>query len=144
MSGFPWLSDAVEGSTSGVFSLHRETKFIIGFDFAVTVSSPAFSCVLFDITPEPSVELKMDTVEQTQKMIISCEMSLGQFVCDLVFGVKVFGIQIDSIEQPIKSNSVGSGNMSHCRASSLHNHLDHCFVVFKHIQQSFFVRRNDV
>ena len=55
-----------------------------------------------------------------------------------VFGVYVFdldfGVQIDSIEQPIKSNSVGSGNMSHCRASSLYNHLDHCFVVFKHIQ----------
>ena len=31
---FPVLSDAVEDSTSGVLSLHRETKFIIGFDFA--------------------------------------------------------------------------------------------------------------
>ena len=40
MSGFLRLSDAVEGSTSGVLSLHRETKFIIGFDFAVTLSSP--------------------------------------------------------------------------------------------------------
>ena len=60
-----------------------------------------------------------------QKMIpfITCEISLGQYVCELVFGVNVFdldfGVQIDSIEQPIKSNSVGSGNMSHCRASSL-------------------------
>ena len=27
---------AIEASTSGVLSLHRETKFIIGFDFAVT------------------------------------------------------------------------------------------------------------
>ena len=55
----------------------------------------------------------------------------------MVFGVNVFdldlGVQIDSIEQPIKSNSVGSGNMSHCRASSLYDHLDHCFVVLKHI-----------
>ena len=62
----------------------------------------------------------MDNVEQTQKMIpfITCKISLGQYVCELVFGVNVlgFGIQIDSIEQPIKSNSVGSGNMSHCRA----------------------------
>ena len=40
MSGFHWLSDAVEGSTSGLLSLHRETKFIIGRDFAVTRSSP--------------------------------------------------------------------------------------------------------
>ena len=31
--------------------------------------------------------------------------------------------------------------MSHCRASSLHDHLDHCFVVFKDIQHSFLTRR---
>ena len=61
---------------------------------------------------------------------ITCEVSLGQYVCKLVFGVNVFDldfrVQIDSIEQPIKSNSVGSGNMSHCRASSLYDHLDVC------------------
>ena len=67
----------------------------------------------------------MADVEQTQKMIpfIKCEISLCQYVCELVLGVNVFdldfGVQIDSIEQPIKGNSVGSGNMSHCRASSL-------------------------
>ena len=33
----PELSDAVEENTSGFLSLHRETKFIIGFDFAVTL-----------------------------------------------------------------------------------------------------------
>ena len=49
-----------------------------------------------------------------------------------------------SDNQPIKSNSVGSGYVSHCRASSLYDHLDHCFVVFKHIQQSFLTRRIDV
>ena len=62
----------------------------------------------------------MACVNQTQKMIpfITCEIPLGQYVCELVFGVNVFdldlGVQIDSIEQPIKSNSVGSGNMFHC------------------------------
>ena len=34
--------------------------------------------------------------------------------------------------------------MSLCRASSLSDHLDHCFVVFKHIQQSFMMSRFDV
>ena len=59
----------------------------------------------------------MAHVEQTQKMIplITCENSLCQYVCELVFGVNVFdldlGVQIDSIKQPIKSNSVGSGNL---------------------------------
>ena len=62
----------------------------------------------------------------------------GEDVCELVFGVDVFdldfGVQIDSIEQPIKSNSVGSGNVSHGRTSALKNHLDHSFIVLKHIQ----------
>ena len=67
----------------------------------------------------------MADVEQTQKVFpfVTCEISLGQHVCELDFGVNVFdldlGVQMDSIEQPIKSNSVGSGNVSHCRASSL-------------------------
>ena len=42
--------------------------------------------------------------KKTQKMIpfITCEISLGQYVCELVLGVNVFvldfGVQIDSIE----------------------------------------------
>ena len=36
----------------------------------------------------------------------------------LVFGVDILdlnlGVQIDSVKRPIKRNSVGSGNMSHC------------------------------
>ena len=77
----------------------------------------------------------MDNVEQTQKMIafVTCEISLGYYVCELVSGVDVFDldflVHIDSIEQPIKSNSVGSGNVSHCGTSSLQNHFDHCFII---------------
>ena len=58
--------------------------------------------------------------EQTQKMIpfITCEVSLCQYVFELVLGVNVFdsdlGVQIDSVKPPIKSNSRCSGNMSHC------------------------------
>ena len=72
----------------------------------------------------------MADVEQRQKMIpfITCEVSLYQHVCELVLGVNVFeldlGVQVDSIKQPVKSNSVGSGNMSYCRASSLYDHLE--------------------
>ena len=85
----------------------------------------------------------MAGIKQAQQMIpfIACEIVLSQYVCELVFGVDVcdldFGIQIDSIEQPIKSNSVGLGNMSHCGTPSFDDHLAHCFVVLKHIQQSF-------
>ena len=49
MSGFP---------VAGVLSLHRETKFIIGADFVLTLSSLESSCVLFDSTSELFVELK--------------------------------------------------------------------------------------
>ena len=89
----------------------------------------------------------MTDIEQTQQMIplVTCEISLGQYVCELVFGVNVFnldlGVQIDSIEQPIKSNSLGSGNVSHCGASFFNDHIDHCFVVFKDVQQSFLTAR---
>ena len=61
----------------------------------------------------------MANIEQGQQMIpfITCEIPLCQDVCDLVLGVDAFdldfGVQINSIEQPIKSNSVGPGNMSH-------------------------------
>ena len=88
-----------------------------------------FTCIVlrsFRHHFKTSGRTELANVEQTQKMIpfITCQISLGQYVCELVFGVNVFdldlGVQIDSIEHPIKSNSVGSGDMSHCRASSLY------------------------
>ena len=95
---------------------------------------------------------EMANVKQTQEKIpfITCEISLGPvclrvgFWCQCIWFGFWSPIQVDSIKQPIMSNSVGSGNMSHCRTPSLYNHLDHCFVVFKHIQQSFLMRRIDV
>ena len=137
-------------STSGSLPRHLDTKFVIGFDFAVTLSSPESSCVLFDITSRQVVDLKWLMLNKHKKMVplITCEISLCQSVCELVFGANVFdldlGVQIDSIKQPIKSNSVGSGNMSHCRTPSFNDHLDHCFVVLKDIQQSFLTRRMHV
>ena len=50
-----------------VLTLHRETKFIIGFDFAVTLSSPESFCVLFDITSEHSVELKWQMLNKHKR-----------------------------------------------------------------------------
>ena len=65
-----------------------------------------------------AVELKMANIKQSQQMIpfITCEIPFCQDVCELVFGVGIFdwdfGVQINSIEQPVKSNSVSSGNVS--------------------------------
>ena len=45
-------------------------------------------------------------------------------------------------KKKIRRNSLGSGNMSHCKASSLYGHVDHYFVLFKEIQQSFLTRKS--
>ena len=69
---------------------------------------------------------------------IACEILLCQDVCKLVLGVDVFdldlGDRINSIEQPIESNSVSSGDVSHCRTSAFHNHFNYSFIVVKHKQ----------
>ena len=93
------LSDAEDDRVEGSLAI----RFIIGLDFAVTLSSPDSFCVLFDITSE-LCRTEMANVKQTQKMIpfITCEISFGQYVSDLVVGVNVFdlefGVQIDSIK----------------------------------------------
>ena len=61
------LSDATEHSTTGVLSLHRETKFIIGFDFAVTLSLPESFCVLFRHHLRTLCRTVMAKVKQTKK-----------------------------------------------------------------------------
>ena len=55
---FPGFSDAVEASTVGSLTRHLDTEFVIGFDFSVALSSPASSCVLFDIALTLLMELK--------------------------------------------------------------------------------------
>ena len=49
--------------------------------------------------------------------------------------------QVDSVEQPIKRNSVGSGHVSHCRTSSFDSHVDDSFVVFKNVQLRLALKR---
>ena len=65
-------------------------------------------------------------------LLITCEISLCHNVCELVLGVDVSDlnhwIQIDS-KQPVKSNSVGSGHVSHRWTSAFDDRSDHCFVV---------------
>ena len=59
LRGMFWLSDLVFiGLSDAVEARHLDTKFIIGFDFAMTLSSPASSCVLFDIALRLLMELK--------------------------------------------------------------------------------------
>ena len=74
---------------------------------------------------------EMHDVEPTKKMIplVTRGAPFGQHMSELVFGVNIldlnFWFQIDSVEQPIKRNPVGSGHVSHCWTSSFDDHLDH-------------------
>ena len=67
--------------------------------------------------------------------LITCEISCGQHVCELVFGVNIkdldLGVPIGSVKQPSSRNSVSSWNVSHCWTSSLNDHIHHSFVILK-------------
>ena len=82
-----------------------------------------------------------------KKMIplITCKITFGPHVSKLVFGVNILDLdlwfQVDSVEQPIKRNSVGCRLVPHCWTSSFENHLDDSFVVFKNVQKSLASRR---
>ena len=76
-------------------------------------------------------------IEQMEKTVplITWEVALCQYVCELVFGVVMFdldfGIEVDSVTQPIWRDLRGSCYVSHHRTPSFDDHLDHCLVVFK-------------
>ena len=76
----------------------------------------------------------------------TCEIPFSQHVCELVFGVNVpylnLGVQINPIKQPIQSNSVGSGNMSHWWTSAFDDHVDHCLAIFKNCTAALHIGRN--
>ena len=76
---------------------------------------------------------------------ITCEIALCQYVSELVFGVNIFdldfGVQVDPVKQPIKSDSVTSRHMSHRGSSCFNYHLDHGFVVLIDVQLRFILRR---
>ena len=53
----------------------------------------------------------------------------------------IVGFQIDSVEQPINDNSVGSGHVSHRWTSSFDNHFDDSFSVSKNVQLELILTR---
>ena len=65
---------------------------------------------------------------------VTRKTQFGWHVSKLVFGVNIFDLdlwlQVSSVEQPIKRNSVGSRHMPHCWTSSFDNHLDDSFFFF--------------
>ena len=73
----------------------------------------------------------MTDVEQMKKIVplIACEIPFCHYVCKLVFGVDILdlnlGIQINSVKQLVKSNSVGFGYVSHCWTSAFDDQFNH-------------------
>ena len=90
----------------------------------------------------------MADVEQMKKIVpfVTCEVSICQFVCELISGINILDldlcVQVDSVKQPMKSSSVGSGYMSHCWTSAFDDHFNHGFVILKHVQKSIGRRKN--
>ena len=87
-----------------------------------------------DITSRQLVELKWLMLNKNKRWFHSSRaklplvsMSASWFLSIDVFDLDL-GIQINRVKQPIQSNPVGPRKKSHCRASSLYGHLDHCFV----------------
>ena len=79
-------------------------------------------------------------VEKMQQIVplITREAAFCQNVCELIrcFDTHylILRVQLSSVNQPIKRNSVGSRHMSHRGTSSLDDHLYHSFVVFENVQ----------
>ena len=130
---------------------------IVGFSFALgEPSCEVASWPLFDMAfcfPTWSLERKSQIwlQENIEKLIMLNtgrrwfhwsreKTSFGKNVGWLVFDLDL-GFQIDSVEQPIRRNSVGSWHVSHGWTSSFDDHLDHSFVVFKNAQLRLALRR---
>ena len=69
---------------------------------------------------------------------VESECAFDQYVCELVSGVDIFDldlrVKVNPVNQPMEVNAMSSGNMSHCRARAIDDHLDHCIVVLKNQQ----------
>ena len=69
----------------------------------------------FSTSPRATSRAEMADVEQTQKMVplITCEIALCQYVCELVLGVNVFdldfGVQVDSVKSTNQAKLCGFG-----------------------------------
>ena len=94
-------------------------------------------CFLSEIEKATGKHREIHKVHQVEDLSHSSRIKLSLVGMSVIcfFGVNEFdldlGVQIDSVEWPIKSNSVGSWHVSHRRISVLNNHFDHSFVVFK-------------
>ena len=139
-SSFTWLFEALE-SCGGIFFVLRrflDTKlFGLGFDTdepSLAVLSGALLDMTLCLLCSKEIGCKKHRenldVQQSKMMVpfITCKTTFGQHVN--IFDLD-FGVQIVSVKQPIKRNSVGSWHVSHRWTSVFDDHFDHCIVLQK-------------
>ena len=108
----PGIPDALELGMVEDLPTVIDTTVIIGFDLAITLSCcPSPSCNLFDTDIGQRVS-KQQTELRLRRLLHSSRVKFPFVnVCELVFGVDVFHldlrVQADPVKQPIKCNSVG-------------------------------------
>ena len=99
-----------------------------------SVSSPESFCVLFDITSEQSVELKWLMLNKPKRWFHSSRVKLP------LVSMSASWFLVSMYLTRITAEGQLCGSWKHVS----YNNLEYCFVVFKHIQQSFLMRELDV
>ena len=60
-------------------------------------------------------------------------MSASGFLVSMYL-IWIFGVQIDSVKQPIERNTASSGNVSHRQTFAFYDYLEYCLVVFENVK----------
>ena len=123
-----------------ICSPNSARRFITSLDFAVTHSSPKSCWDHFTIVSEQTVELKWP-IWTNNKWFHSQRVKFPPVKQSTSsFLVSMYLIWIILEFRLFRSNNQSSATLwvlettSHCRTPSFNDHLDHCFIVLKHIQ----------
>ena len=143
----PGLLDAIGLFTDEELVRTQMTKFVaVGLDFATILFSSFCSCIIFAILPVKLIKLKFLAQQRELKWLMLnkwrrlfhssrvkfpfVKMSAIWCLVSMCL-IGILRIQIDSVKQPIKSNSAGSWHMSHWWTPAFEYHLNHGFIVLK-------------
>ena len=138
----PGFDEVEDDTTDGILAV----KFIKGLDFAVTRSSPDSFWTSFDIAAKQIVELKWLILNKLNKWVHSSRVKFTLVKMSASwFLISMYLIWI------LESRFIRSNNQSRATlwvletclvvgTPSFNDHLDHCFIVLKHIQYSFLTR----
>ena len=95
---------ALELGALGELATTCETKFSVSINFATIISSPVPCCIPFRNGLRAAGKAENADVKHMEKIVplITCQIALCQFVCELVFGVDIFDldlwVQTDSVK----------------------------------------------